>query len=621
VTVNPVRQPDDEGSAVRRRCRTGRRWAVLGAIDASMTHIQASGRIGSAAAGWIVATLLVGAAPADGAFPGRNGEVAYQGRASVNGVLYVRGADGSRLRRLRVPGRPAEPAFSPLGRRIAFGSNGAVWVMNSDGSDVRRLTPRGLWSRSPAWSPDEASIAFVGGRRGERDLYRISLDGSGLRRLTFSDADDEAPAWSSRGRIAFVRRTRRRAGDIYSMRLAGGRPKRLTRSRPDNGSPAWSPGGGRIVFTRSRPGRRQLFVMRAGGGRQRRLTSLRHGVTAPAWSPNGREVAFGAGRSGRRALYRMRLRGRRLRRVASGATDVRSVAWQPVVVDRVIAAAGDVACDPLAPSFAEGAGTRRSCHMRQTSDLLLRMDLWSVLLLGDAQYSDGLLWKFMQSFHPTWGRLKSLIRPVIGNHGYVTDGGAGYFDYFNGLNEPNGPAGPRGAGYYSFDVGSWHIVALNSQCTHHPRVPGTPGCEAGSAQERWLRADLAAHPAACTLAYWHHPLISSRLGVDETIRPLWQALYDADVDVVLTGHDHRYERFAPLDAAGARDPVRGIRQFIVGTGGKSHQRTSGVLPNSEMRNDNTYGVLQLRLRRHGYYWTFVPEAGRGFTDSGANACH
>jgi acid phosphatase type 7 len=586
-------------------------------------------------------------AGAEAAFPGRNGELAYHG--SAGGVLYVRGADGDGLRRVRVPGRPADPAYSPLGRRIAFASNGAIWVMNAEGTDVRRLTPPGLWSRSPAWAPDGAAITFAGGAEGTRDLYRIALDGSDLRRLTSTVGDEDAPAWSPRGgRIAFARR-----GDIHTIGANGAQPRRLTYGRHVDDAPAWSPGGTRIVFTRawrpaperrksrrrSRPGtdaarrgavqrretrrerirrRPQLYAMRRSGARKRRLTLLPYGVTAPAWSPDGREIAFGSGRPGERALHRLRIRNDRVRKLTSGATDVRSLSWQPEVADPVIAAAGDVACDPMSTAFGGGLGTEDLCHQRHTSDLLMKMDLWAVLVLGDVQYEDGQLWKYGQSFHPTWGRVKSLIRPALGNHEYGEGGLEGYFDYFNGPARADGPAGPRPDGYYSFDVGSWHIIALNSQCT---RFANAPACAAGSPQERWLRADLAAHRNACTLAFWHHPLISSRLGVDEEVRPLWQALYDADVDVVVTAHDHRYERFAPLDAAGNRDPVRGIRQFVVGTGGKSHQRTRTVLPNSESRNQNTYGVLQLRLSEHGYYWTFVPEAGRRFTDAGANACH
>jgi acid phosphatase type 7 len=592
---------------------------------------------------WLVAACAVAAlaasAPTAGAFAGGNGEMAYHGRASARGVLYVQSADGGAVRRLRVPGRPADPAFSPLGRRIAFGSAGAIWVMNAEGTDLRRLTPPGVWSREPAWSPDGARMVFSAGPRGARDLYRIGLDGNGLRQITSGPADDEAPAWSARNRIAFVRRGQNGDGDIFRVGPSGLRLERLTRGHADDGSPGWSPGGRRIAFTRalppiSKPRRRgrkapsarqrallrpQLHVMSTRPpGSPTRLTLQRYGVTAPAWSPDNRQIAFGAGLPGRRALYRLRVSGRRTVRVTSGSTDVRSVSWQPEPDEWVVAAAGDVACDPADRGF---AGSRARCHMRQTSDLMLRMELSAALVLGDVQYEDGQLAKYEQSFHPTWGRVKSLLRPTLGNHEYGVPGAAGYFDYFNGPGQPNGPAGPRPDGYYSFDVGAWHVVALNSQCAHPRPTAGSPGCEAGSPQEQWLRADLAAHQQACTLAFWHHPLISSRVGVDESIRPLWQALYDGGVDVVLTAHDHSYERFAPLDAAGNRDPVRGIRQFVVGTGGRSHHRATQLLPNSETRDELTFGVLQLRLRRWGYYWTFVSEAGRTFTDGGANACH
>jgi hypothetical protein len=568
----------------------------------------------------IVFMLLAAAPRADAAFPGRNGAFAYHGRASEKGVIYVRRRDGSQLRRLRVPGRPSDPRFSPLGRRIAFTSSGAIWVAGADGADARRVTPAGLRARHPAWSPDGSALAFAGGRAGRRDIYRIGLDGNDLRRLTFAAADEREPAWSARGGVAFVREARRGNGDLYVVDPVRRRPHRVTRGRADDASPVWSPGGTRIAFTRGRSGRRQLYVIRPRGDRLRRLTSLRRGVTAPAWAPNGRLIAFGTGRRGRRALATVRTTGRRLRRVVSSAADVRSVAWQPRPTEAYIAAAGDVACDPTRQSFNGGLGTARSCRALYTSDLLLEMDLWAVLLLGDSQYDDGLLWKYQQSFNASWGRLKGLIRPVLGNHEYL-DGARGYFDYFNGAGNADGPAGPRNAGYYSFDVGDWHIVALNSQCGHRPRLAQAPGCEAGSAQERWLRADLAAHPTACTLAYWHHPLISSRLGVDEAIRPLWEALVAGGVDVVLTGHDHAYERYAPLGVAGQLDLERGIRQFIVGTGGKSHQRERSIASESEVRDSRTYGVLQLRLRPSSYHWRFVPEAGRRFADAGARSCH
>jgi len=165
-------------------------------------------------------------------------------------------------------------------------------------------------------------------------------------------------------------------------------------------------------------------------------------------------------------------------------------------------------------------------------------------------------------------------------------------------------------------VGSWHVVVLNSNCS-------IVSCAKGSAQEQWLRADLAAHPVACTLAYWHHPRFSSGVvhGSTTTVEPLWQSLYDAGADLVLEGHEHNYERFGPLDPQGRPDPARGIRSFVVGTGGASHYPFGTPITGSEVRNSDTYGVLQLTLKSKGFDWQFVPEAGKAFTDSGSAACH
>jgi hypothetical protein len=262
--------------------------------------------------------------------------------------------------------------------------------------------------------------------------------------------------------------------------------------------------------------------------------------------------------------------------------------------------------------------------MLQTSDLLMKMDLSAVMPLGDEQYEDGAYDKFLGSFDPTWGRLKAQMRPVVGNHEYRTANAQGYFDYFDGVGAQDGPAGPRDKGYYSYDVGTWHVVALNSECsdTSSSSTPYRSDCDAGSPQEQWLRADLAAHPAQCTLALWHHPLLSS--GIESSngaVRPLFQALQDYGVDVLLTGHDHGYERFAPMDADVTRDGEHGVRQFVVGTGGKNHESTRSRQPNSEVRSDTTFGVLKLTLHPGSYAWQFVPEAGATFTDAGANDCH
>jgi acid phosphatase type 7 len=286
----------------------------------------------------------------------------------------------------------------------------------------------------------------------------------------------------------------------------------------------------------------------------------------------------------------------------------------------VVAAAGDIACDPSNFYFNEGRGMGNRCHQRATSDLLVNAGLTAVLPLGDLQYYCGAQAAFMASYDPSWGRVKAITHPTPGNHDYQTGGGygcappggQGYFAYW-------GPAaGDPSKGYYSFDVGSWHLVSLNANC----EVIG--GCGPGSAQERWLRADLAAHAGVrCTLAYWHQPPFSSRVtqaGPPETTA-LLQDLYDSGAEVLLNGHDHHYERFAPQTPQGAADPARGIREFIVGTGGEDLRPFGTPVANSEVRRDDTFGVLELALRPAGYSWQFVPEAGGSFTDSGSSPCH
>lgn len=234
-----------------------------------------------------------------------------------------------------------------------------------------------------------------------------------------------------------------------------------------------------------------------------------------------------------------------------------------------------------------------------------------VAALGDNAYPRGSLGDYMACYDPTWGRHRARTRPAPGNHEYLTPGAEGYFAYFGSA------AGDPERGYYSYDVGTWHVVVLNSNCQ------AVGGCEAGSPQESWLRADLAAHPSSCALAYWHHPRFSSGTvhGDQLFVRDLWLTLQDYGVEIALAGHEHDYERFAPQTATGQRDDARGLREFVVGTGGKSHYSFGSILPNSEVRNSNTYGVLKLTLRAGSYEWQFVPEAGKSFTDSGSGTCH
>jgi acid phosphatase type 7 len=280
----------------------------------------------------------------------------------------------------------------------------------------------------------------------------------------------------------------------------------------------------------------------------------------------------------------------------------------PPSSDPRIAAVGDIACDPSSGSFNGGVGTATSCHQMAVSQLVVDGGYAAFLGLGDLQYESGTYDDFMASYHPSFGRVKSISRPVPGNHEYQTGGAAGYYQYFGAS------AGDPAKGYYSYDVGEWHIVALNSNCD-------VVSCAAGSVQERWLRADLAANPARCTLVYWHHPLFSSggEHGNNPGMAALYQAADDGGVDVALAGHDHHYERFARQDAAARPDP-NGIRQFVVGSGGKNHYSMGTLQQNSEAHNNDTYGVLALTLHADSYDWKFVAEAGGRYNDSGTQAC-
>ena len=230
-----------------------------------------------------------------------------------------------------------------------------------------------------------------------------------------------------------------------------------------------------------------------------------------------------------------------------------------------------------------------------------------VALLGDNVYDDGTKAEYDACYHPTWGRHKSRTMPSAGNHEYNTPNGAGYYEYFGSA------AGDPAKGYYSYDHGDWHIIVLNSNIARD----GT------SAQIQWLRGDLAANVGkACTLAYWHHPRFSSALhGNNSSVQTFWDVLYEFDADVILAGHDHSYERFAPQTGSGAADAARGIRGFVVGTGGRSHYALNTLKANSEVFNGTTYGILKLTLSASSYTWQFLPVAGQTFTDSGTASCH
>ncbi len=286
--------------------------------------------------------------------------------------------------------------------------------------------------------------------------------------------------------------------------------------------------------------------------------------------------------------------------------------------DPVIAAAGDIACDPSSSSFNGGNGTSGACRQRYTSDMLVNGGFAAVLPLGDIQYYCGGYQAWLQSYDLSWGRVKSITRPAVGNHEYLTSGGtgctsanagaAGYFQYFGSA------AGQQGQGYYSYNIGAWHLIALNSNCS------SAGGCGTSSAQGQWLQADLAANQNLCTLAYWHIPLFSSGGRANSNTQALWQILYNNNVELVLNGHDHIYERFAPQSPNGTLDNARGIRQFIVGTGGSNHTSLASIAANSLVRNTDTFGILKLTLHPSSYDWQFVPEPGKTFTNSGTASC-
>ncbi len=262
-----------------------------------------------------------------------------------------------------------------------------------------------------------------------------------------------------------------------------------------------------------------------------------------------------------------------------------------------VAAAGDIACDPASSAFNGGAGTSTECHQVGVSNAILAGGYDAVLALGDTQYNSGTASQFADSYQPSWGRFLAITHPAVGNHEYGSPNAAPYFAYFGAA------AGDPAKGYYSYDLGAWHMIVLNANCTK------IGGCHAGSDQEAWLRSDLTAHPLGCTLAYWHQPRFSSgQHGDDILTSAFWDDLYTAGAELVLNGHDHDYERFAPQTNQGVRDDARGIREFVVGTGGENHTTFKAAIePTSEVRDANTFGFLDLTLSDGAYTWKFVSD--------------
>lgn len=278
----------------------------------------------------------------------------------------------------------------------------------------------------------------------------------------------------------------------------------------------------------------------------------------------------------------------------AGATTASSITVEVASGDPVLVGAGDI--------------SNCSNDNDEATAQLLDAIPGTVITLGDNAYEDGSNADFANCYEPTWGRHKWRTSPALGNHEYHTPGASGYFAYFGAA------AGDPTKGYYSYDLGTWHVIVLNSECAE------VGGCQRTSPQGLWLEADLQANPSLCTVAYWHKPRFSSGFhGNNSSSVDFWQLLYDNGVDLVLNGHDHDYERFAPQDPNGNANPSRGIREFVAGTGGASLASLNPLIANSEVRYSG-FGVLKLTLLATGYRWRFIPVAGATFTDSGSGDC-
>jgi calcineurin-like phosphoesterase family protein len=293
--------------------------------------------------------------------------------------------------------------------------------------------------------------------------------------------------------------------------------------------------------------------------------------------------------------------------------------WRAPPGPPVLVGAGDIA--RCYPSDNPTDITPPSLTAAEATAKLLDQIPGTVMAVGDNAYELGSLADYLLCYHPTWGRHKSRTRPAVGNHEYLTPGAAGYFGYFF-------PQGGAPGGYYSYNLGSWHVVVLNSmtQWTECPPPKTSPAegrtCVGDVLQKLWLFADLRWHRQRCTAVYFHHPRFSSgRHGSQYEMQQFWDIMYANGVDVVVSGHDHLYERFAPQDPDGNLDAERGVRQFTVGTGGAELYEFHTVLPNSEVRDNSTHGVLALSLDDGAYRWEFVPVAGGSFRDSGSGSCH
>lgn len=266
----------------------------------------------------------------------------------------------------------------------------------------------------------------------------------------------------------------------------------------------------------------------------------------------------------------------------------------------VVVGAGDIACNFVSDN-------KNECRQKETAEIVEKINPDIVLALGDLQYPDGSINNINNYYNKTWGKFKDITFPTVGNHEYTDNDANGYFEYF-GLR-----AGEKGKGYYSFDLGDWHIISLNSNCW-------VTGCSKGSMQEKWLRQDLEKNNSKCTLVFWHHPLFTNAGHEgDKNVKDLWEVLMDYKTEIVLNGHDHVYERFARQDANGIKTE-NGIREFVVGTGGRNLYDFKTNSSNLEAKNSGSFGVLKLVLEKDFYSWEFVPTEPDGFRDRGKDFC-
>lgn len=278
---------------------------------------------------------------------------------------------------------------------------------------------------------------------------------------------------------------------------------------------------------------------------------------------------------------------------------------------RPVAAPAAPTAAPAAEVTVVAAGDICGSNCKATAAVVGQINPAAVLTAGDNAYDSGTLSEYQNRYHPTWGKYKTITHPSPGNHEYKTSKAAGYFDYFNGVGVHSGPAGERGKGYYEWDAGSWKFFALNSNFSAID----------SNAQLTWLKDRLKQNMKPCVAAYWHHPLFTRGSHSGETkARPIWQALYDAHADLIIVGHDHNYQRYGLQDPAGKADPA-GLRQVLVGTGGKSTYRFTRDVANYQAGNDGSHGVLKLTLSGTGYRGDFVPVSGQSYKDTFTGSCH